>query len=113
MFVPYFKILGAVVPEKSLMEKKVYTQAHRQNIVMEKTKTIYPYTSYACGITTVYWGSSKVVFKKLSQNFVKPYLKFCLISQSLVQTLWHILYVYKMADNLPGIFKHVNSLHAG
>ena len=31
-----------------------------------------------------YWGSSKVIFKKISQNFVKSPLKFCLISQILV-----------------------------
>ena len=29
MFVPNFKILGAVVPEKSLTKKKVYTQTHK------------------------------------------------------------------------------------
>ena len=51
MLVPNFKILGAVVPEKSLTEKKLNTHTHI-HIVMEKTKTIYPlYTSYAEGIT--------------------------------------------------------------
>ena len=36
-----FKIVGAVVPEKSLSEKSLHT--HRQtNIVTEKTKAIYP-----------------------------------------------------------------------
>ena len=42
MFVPNFKILGRVVPEKSLMEKKLPTDT-QTNIVMEKAKTIYPY----------------------------------------------------------------------
>ena len=59
MFVPNFKILGAVVPEKSLTKKKfthrqtdTHTHAHTQtNIVTEKTKAIYPlHTSYAGGI---------------------------------------------------------------
>ena len=38
MFVPNFKILGAVVPEKFLT-KKVYTQTdgHTENIITEKT----------------------------------------------------------------------------
>ena len=46
MFVPNFKILGKVVPEKSLTKKKVYTHT-------EKAKTIYPlYTSYTVGIIT-------------------------------------------------------------
>ena len=37
-FVPNFKILGSVVPEKSFTKKK-FTQTH---IVTEKTKTTYP-----------------------------------------------------------------------
>ena len=35
----------------------------------------------------LYWGSFKVIFKKISQNFVKSPLKFCLISQILVHSL--------------------------
>ena len=31
-----------------------------------------------------------MMFKKLSQNFVKSPLKFCLISQILVYSLWHV-----------------------
>ena len=52
MSVPNIKILGQVVSEKSLTEKKVYKQTNRPtNIVTEKAKTIYPlYTSYAGGI---------------------------------------------------------------
>ena len=49
MFVSNLKILGRVVPQKSLMEKN-YTdrQMDKQTQVMEKTITIYPiYTSYA------------------------------------------------------------------
>ena len=38
----------------------------------------------------LYWGSSKIMFKKISQNFVKSPLKFCLISQVLVHNLWHV-----------------------
>ena len=38
----------------------------------------------------LYWGNSKVMFKKISQNFVKSPLKFCLISQILVHSLWHV-----------------------
>ena len=50
-FVSNFKILGSVVPEKSLMKNKVYTQTQTHTIT-EKTKSIYPlYTSYAGGIT--------------------------------------------------------------
>ena len=42
MFVPNFKILAPVVPEKPSMEKKVYTHTHTKT-VMEKTKTTYPH----------------------------------------------------------------------
>ena len=46
MFVPNFKILLAVVPDK-YFDKIVYR--HRQtNIVAEKTKIITPFTSYTC-----------------------------------------------------------------
>ena len=38
----------------------------------------------------LYWGSAKVMFKKISQNFVKSPLKFGLISQIFVKSLWHI-----------------------
>ena len=49
-----------VVPEKSLTEKqKMHTDRHtdtKSNIVMEKTKTIYPlYTWSAGGIIIVIW----------------------------------------------------------
>ena len=39
MFVPNFKILGQVVPEKSLTEKKVYKHKHTQ----KKQKLYTPY----------------------------------------------------------------------
>ena len=48
MSVPNFKILGTVVPEKSLTKKK-FTHTHTQT--HGKAKTIYPlYTSYTGGI---------------------------------------------------------------
>ena len=46
--VPNFKILGVVVPEKSLTEKKVNTHTYT-NIVTEKTKTITPYILHMPG----------------------------------------------------------------
>ena len=67
MFVPNFKILGPVVFEESLIEKKfththTYTPKHTNthtNIVTEKTKTIYLYVS--CMLvgfnTTMFCGS--------------------------------------------------------
>ena len=42
MFVPNFKILNAVVHEKSFTEKSLHTNT-QTNIVTEKTKTIYPF----------------------------------------------------------------------
>ena len=48
----------------------------------------------------VYWGSSKVLFKTISQNFIKSPLKLFLISQILVHSLWHVCgtLVGKLAD---------------
>ena len=49
MFVANFKILGRVVPEKSLTEKKF---THRQTLLWKRRKLHTPqYTSYAWGIT--------------------------------------------------------------
>ena len=50
-----FKILGSVVPEKSLTKKK-FTNIHTHTTtITEKTKTIYPlYTSYTGGININY-----------------------------------------------------------
>ena len=51
MFVPNFKILGAVVPEKSLTEKSLHTDTHTQtNIVLKRKNNIPPHTLYARGI---------------------------------------------------------------
>ena len=38
----------------------------------------------------LYGGSSKVIYKKISQNFVKSPLKFCSISQINVHSLWYV-----------------------
>ena len=35
-----------------------------------------------------------MMFKKISQNFVKSALKFCFISQILVHSLWHVCMAY-------------------
>ena len=60
MFVPNFKILGTVVPEKSLTKKKVYTHSHRHT---EKPKTIYTlYTSYTGGIIMLPSNGGKLAF---------------------------------------------------
>ena len=45
-------------------------------------------------------------FKKISQNFVKSPLKFCLISQILVHSLWHVcksppMFLTKFGVNWP------------
>ena len=52
-----------------------------------------------------YWGSSKVMFKKISQNFVKSPLKVCLTSQILVHSLWHVWEMSpEISDLLPSIW---------
>ena len=38
----------------------------------------------------LFWGSSKVIFVKMSQNFIESPLKICLISQTSVYSLWHV-----------------------
>ena len=35
-------------------------------------------------------GSLKAIFVKVSQNFIKSHLRFCLISQISVHSLWHV-----------------------
>ena len=43
MFVPTFKILSHVVPEKSLMEKKVYRQTDKLTSLLKRQKLYTPY----------------------------------------------------------------------
>ena len=38
----------------------------------------------------LFWGSSKLFFVKISQNFIKSPLKICLIAQISVHSLWHV-----------------------
>ena len=38
----------------------------------------------------LFWGSSKVIFVKISQNFIESHLKICLISQISVHSLCHV-----------------------
>ena len=45
-------------------------------------------------------GAPKWCFKKISQIFVKSPLKFCLISQILVKSLWHVWMPINLAFNL-------------
>ena len=38
----------------------------------------------------IFWGSSKVIFIKISQNFIKSPLKIGLIARISVHILWHV-----------------------
>ena len=38
----------------------------------------------------LYWGSSEVMLKKISQNFIKFPIRFCIISQLLAHSLWNL-----------------------
>ena len=37
-----------------------------------------------------FWGSFKVIFVKISQNFIKSSLRICLTSQISIHSLWHV-----------------------
>ena len=66
-FVPNFKILSQVVPEKSLTGKKVYKHTHT-----EKAETIYPlYTSYTRGINII-----KFILFDISNDTEKAIINF-------------------------------------
>ena len=62
IFVPNFKMLGTVVPEKSLTKKKLTQTNTHKHTHTEKAKTIYPlYTSYTGGLK-IYGGGGGVGF---------------------------------------------------
>ena len=42
------------------------------------------------------WGSSRLIFVKISQNFIKSDLKICLISQISVHSLWHVCSLFSV-----------------
>ena len=61
-------------------------------------------------------GDSNVMFKKISQNFVKSPLNFCLISQILVHSLWHvcawdIFDLLSLGDEMSLLFALLNPLN--
>ena len=56
MFVSNFKILGAVVPEKSLNEKKVYTQTKKKQT---KKHCYGKDENYISSIYFICWGYNK------------------------------------------------------
>ena len=76
MCVANFKILGTVVPEKSLTKKKVYTQT---NTHTEKAKTIYPlYTTGGIKCRFSHDTAHKWVASFLFEKICMKYLEKCL-----------------------------------
>ena len=63
----------------------LWRNKHKSHIVVVFTSFMHETKDFR-----VYLGSSKVKLKKISQNFVKSPLKFSLISQILVHSIWHV-----------------------
>ena len=51
-----------------------------------------------------------MIFVKISQNFIKSHLKICLISQTLVHSLWHVWYGVHISNSFQDIRQ--NDVHA-
>ena len=51
-----------------------------------------------------------MIFVKISQNFIKSHLKNCLISQTLVHSLWHVWYGVHISNSFQDIRQ--NDVHA-
>ena len=79
-----------------------------EEININHTQLWFSQASYMKKDFRLYWGSSKVMFKKISQNFVNSPLKFCLISQILVHNL--CMYVHVLLY-LPKIVRRFTPYH--
>ena len=60
---------------------------HKSHFVVFITSFLHLNTGF-----WLFWGSSNLIFVKISQNFIKSPLKICLISRISVHTLWHVWY---------------------
>ena len=58
---------------------------HKSHFVVVITSFLHLNTGF-----WLFWGSSKMIFVKISQNFIECPLKICLISQISVHSLWHV-----------------------
>ena len=93
-FVPNFKILGQVVPEKSLTEKKVYKHTHTHTQTHRKSKNYIP------PIYFVYRGYNKliqIITAMLSATSLSYIFHF---SSSGCQFIKYFLYVTEFSDHL-------------
>ena len=102
-YMPYLTLWDRISQNLDHLEgnshKKIRISQNFQTIIQQilwrnkhKSHTIVVFTSSVHEIKDfrLYLGSSKVMFKKISQNFVKSPLKFCFISQIFVHSLWHV-----------------------
>ena len=69
---------------QTILEHILWRNKHKSYIIVFITSLLHLNKSF-----WLFWGSSKVIFVKISQNFIKSPWKICHISQ-IVHSLWHI-----------------------
>ena len=72
---------------QTILEHSLWRNKHTTHFVVFITSFIHSNNSF-----WLFWGSFKVIFLKISQNFIKSPLRICLISQISVHSLWHVWY---------------------
>ena len=75
---------------QTILQQILWRNKHKTHTVVVFTTFLHEKKKKKKKFFRLYWRSSKVMFKKISQNFVKSPLKFCLISQILVHSWWNV-----------------------
>ena len=70
---------------QSILQHILWKNKHKSHLVVFITSFLHINKGFL-----LLWGSFKVIFVKISQNFIKSHLKICLISQISVHSLWHV-----------------------
>ena len=70
---------------QTILQHILWRNKHKSHFVVFVTSFLHLNKGF-----WLFWGSSKVIFIKISQNFINSPLKICLISQISVHSLWHV-----------------------
>ena len=89
---------------QTILQHILWRNKHKSHLVVFITSFLHLNKGF-----WLLWGSFKVIFVKISQNFIKSHLKFCLISQISVHSLWHV-WCSLALDSVFTILAHTDEL---
>ena len=91
------------IPIRFFKSHRIFRQSYEQHILWRNKHIIKSHVVvFITGLLHskkafwLFFGSFKVIFVKVSQNFIKSPLKICLISQISVHSLWHVRMLWQV-----------------